>query len=48
MGAFGCALYAKANQSGETTCLGPVALNEFSYQTYSRTCQGCGNHCELF
>ena len=47
MGAFGCALYAKANQSGETTCLGPVALNEFSYQTYSRTCQGCGNHCEL-
>ena len=47
MGAFGCALYAKANQTGETTCLGPVALNEFSYQTYSRTCQGCGNHCEL-
>ena len=47
MGAFGCALYAKKNRNRETTCLGPVALNAFSYQTYSRTCQGCGNHCEL-
>lgn len=47
MGAFGCALYAKRHASGESTCLGPKALKEFSYQTYSKTCQGCGNHCEL-
>lgn len=47
MGAFGCALYAKRNCKGESSCLSPTALREFSYQTYSRTCQGCGNHCEL-
>lgn len=47
MGAFGCALYAKNNSKGKSSCLGPIELNEFSYQTYSRTCQFCGNHCEL-
>lgn len=47
MGAFGCALYAKRNSKGKTSCLGPIELNEFSYKTYSRTCQFCGNHCEL-
>lgn len=47
MGAFGCALFAKKNSTGQSKCLGPVELNAFSYQTYSRTCQLCGNHCEL-
>ncbi len=47
MGAFGCALYAKRNSTGKSNCLGPIELNEFSFKTYSRTCQFCGNHCEL-
>ena len=47
MGAFGCALYAKANGKGISTCLTAEALERFEYQTYSKTCQFCGNHCEL-
>ncbi len=47
MGAYGCAIYAKNNSTGTSTCLGPEELESFSYQAYSRTCQLCGNHCEL-
>lgn len=47
MGAYGCAIFAKNNSTGTSTCLGPIELSAFSYQTYSRTCQHCGNHCEL-
>ncbi|MDO4281126.1 MAG: acyl-CoA dehydratase activase, partial [Peptococcaceae bacterium] len=47
MGAFGCAIYAKNNSKGETKCLNAAQLSEFSFKTYNRTCQLCGNHCEL-
>lgn len=47
MGAFGCALYAKNNM----TKVGNIAklneLEDFKVETYHRTCQLCGNHCEL-
>lgn len=47
MGAFGCAIYAKANVPEKTSLLCVDDLNHFEYKTFNRTCQGCGNHCEL-
>ena len=47
MGAFGCAVYAKNNATPKSTLLSLDDLRDFEYKTFSRTCQGCGNHCEL-
>lgn len=47
MGAFGCALYAKANSTGSSSCLDAEGLAAFHFEAYNRTCQICGNHCEL-
>ena len=47
MGAFGCALYAKANSNGRSSCLNAKELEAFKFESFNKTCQICGNHCEL-
>jgi len=47
MGAYGAALYAKA-QAGETSSLlGPAALTAFEHHITVTACNGCENHCRL-
>ena len=47
MGAFGAALYAKENMSGESTTLGEVQLRDFSYKSMSTNCRGCTSNCNI-
>ena len=47
MGAFGAALYAKENMSGESTTLGEVQLRDFSYKSLSTNCHGCTSNCNI-
>lgn len=47
MGAFGAALYAKENSTGESTLISPEALKNFSYSSKQTHCRGCGSNCSL-
>lgn len=48
MGAFGCALYAKENASGEASSLiSKDELEGFAYTSRSANCGGCTAHCQL-
>jgi predicted nucleotide-binding protein (sugar kinase/HSP70/actin superfamily) len=48
MGAFGAALYAKENCSGEaSSIIAPDALEEFNYRSKQLNCGGCTAHCNL-
>jgi len=47
MGAFGAALYAKANINGESTIIPADKLSRFSHTAKSITCKGCTNNCAL-
>ena len=47
MGAFGAALYAKENISGESTIISEEELKNFSYLSKSRVCGGCTSHCNV-
>ncbi|MBD5585214.1 MAG: 2-hydroxyglutaryl-CoA dehydratase, partial [Clostridia bacterium] len=47
MGAFGCALYAMENTSGESTISTPEELESFSYTLQSTNCRGCTSNCNL-
>ncbi len=47
MGAFGAALYAMENISGESTTLGPEELEKFNYASKSANCRGCTSNCNI-
>ena len=47
MGAFGAALYAKENISGESTTLNANALGNFGYTSKSTNCHGCTSNCSI-
>ncbi len=49
MGAYGAALYGKTHtkQGDLSDMLTKEQLENFSVQTQSIQCQGCGNHCQL-
>ncbi len=47
MGAFGAALYAKNNTSGESKIIKETELSSFSHTAKSTTCKGCTNNCHL-
>ncbi len=50
MGAFGCALYAKDQDSVdniETSILNLEQLANFTHNTATKICKGCTNHCQL-
>lgn len=47
MGAFGAALYAKENISGESTIISEKELKDFTYTSKSHTCKGCTSHCNV-
>ncbi|MBQ5418014.1 MAG: 2-hydroxyacyl-CoA dehydratase, partial [Oscillospiraceae bacterium] len=47
MGAFGAALYAKENSTGESSLISPEALKNFSYSSKQTHCRGCGSNCSL-
>ncbi|MBQ8222683.1 MAG: 2-hydroxyacyl-CoA dehydratase [Bacteroidales bacterium] len=46
MGAFGCALSAKENQSDSFICLDEM-LQQSSYSTQNTHCKGCENNCSI-
>ena len=47
MGAFGAALYAKENISGESTVIDAAGLDKFSYTSKSSNCRGCTSNCNI-
>ncbi len=47
MGAYGAALYAKANAPETSTTITPEGLWDFKHEISSVTCNGCTNHCRL-
>lgn len=47
MGAFGAALYAKENISGESSTLTDKELSVFSYTSKSANCHGCTSNCNI-
>ena len=47
MGAYGAALYAMENSSGESTIVNAKELSEFTHEITMTTCKGCSNHCKL-
>lgn len=47
MGAYGAALYAKANAPEESSTITPEELWEFKHEVSQLTCSGCTNHCRL-
>lgn len=47
MGAYGAALYAKANSKGQSTILSAEKLKNFTHKVKANICQGCSNHCRL-
>ncbi|MFI3177699.1 MAG: acyl-CoA dehydratase activase [Eubacteriales bacterium] len=48
MGAYGAALYCKANKKGtESSILTKEALEVFTHDVKAVTCQACQNHCKL-
>ncbi|MBQ7399080.1 MAG: 2-hydroxyacyl-CoA dehydratase [Clostridia bacterium] len=47
MGAYGAALYAKDNISGNSSTISQKALEEFTHTAKSATCHGCTNNCSL-
>ncbi|MCH5187674.1 MAG: 2-hydroxyacyl-CoA dehydratase [Oscillospiraceae bacterium] len=47
MGAYGAALYAKANAPEESLTISEENLKSFTHETKQVTCNGCTNHCRL-
>ncbi len=47
MGAFGAALYAMENISGESSTLGIDELEKFNYTSKSSNCRGCTSNCNI-
>lgn len=47
MGAYGCAVYAKAHEKESSSTLTLEALESLLYETTNTVCKGCSNHCRL-
>ncbi|MGI6360867.1 MAG: acyl-CoA dehydratase activase-related protein [Bacillota bacterium] len=47
MGAYGAALYAKANSKGSSTLLNSNQLKNFTHEVKAVTCNRCPNQCRL-
>ena len=47
MGAFGAALYAMENISGESTVLSEDMLKNFTYKSLSANCRRCTSNCNI-
>lgn len=47
MGAFGAALFAKENMTGESATLNEKELADFSYSSKSTNCHGCTSNCSI-
>lgn len=47
MGAYGAALYAKANAKEESSTITAQGLWEFTHEVKQTVCNGCTNHCRL-
>lgn len=47
MGAFGAALYAKENVSGESSTINEEGLKAFAYSSKSTNCHGCTSNCNV-
>ena len=47
MGAFGAALYAKENISGESKTITLEELKNFSYKSMATNCHGCTSNCNI-
>lgn len=47
MGAFGAALYAMENVSGESTMIDRDGLENFTYTSKSANCRGCTSNCSV-
>lgn len=47
MGAYGAALFAKENVTGESTTISEQGLKNFSYVSKSTNCHGCTSNCNV-
>lgn len=47
MGAYGAALYAKENISGESTTLSAEEIKNFEYSSRASNCHGCTSNCSI-
>lgn len=47
MGAYGAALYARANKKEETSLLTPAQLTSFTHTSKAAVCHGCTNNCNI-
>ncbi|WP_099204829.1 acyl-CoA dehydratase activase-related protein [Scatolibacter rhodanostii] len=47
MGAYGAALFAKANAPQKSSIIGPEELESFTHEVKTTTCKICSNHCQL-
>ena len=47
MGAYGAALYAQKLAKGKSTLITKDEIAKFSHKVSNRTCNGCGNRCNL-
>jgi len=47
MGAYGAALYARANQGEASTLLSATALESFTHTSTATVCRGCTNNCNI-
>lgn len=47
MGAYGAALYARANKKEETTLLSSRELSVFTHTSKAAVCHGCTNNCNI-
>jgi len=47
MGAYGCALHARAHSTGESSIISPEELQSFTHEVKNGHCGLCGNNCLL-
>lgn len=47
MGAYGCAIYAAESGQTQSSLLSKEELEQFAHRTEIKTCDLCGNHCQL-
>jgi len=47
MGAYGCALHARAHSTGKSSIISPAELQAFTHEVKSGHCGLCGNNCLL-
>ncbi|MDR2908464.1 MAG: acyl-CoA dehydratase activase [Oscillospiraceae bacterium] len=47
MGAYGAALYARENETGQSSLISPKELHAFTHKAVAATCGRCTNRCSL-